>query len=213
MFAPVMNDATSEILVAKFVDHESLWFYAALCKHYFRFYVLPEAFNKDRFSVFRVNHTTVIITADQTIFEQAMSKLGVELICAALPQAKRRVERANQTLQGRWVKEMRLAVFSDYQQAHVFLAENVPNYNQKFAVQPSNLIDRHIPLRPENDLEWIFTIKFTRKLSKDLQLQTPQIIYQIPTDPVYALKGREMIVVENQYGKCKVMLDRTPLLF
>ncbi len=36
--------------------------------------------------------------------------LDVELICASSPQAKGRVERANETLQDRLVKEMRLLV-------------------------------------------------------------------------------------------------------
>lgn len=37
-----------------------------------------------------------------------LSELGIELICANSPQAKGRVERANQTLQDRLIKEMRL---------------------------------------------------------------------------------------------------------
>jgi hypothetical protein len=118
--------------------------------------------------------------------------LGIELICASSPQAKGRVERANQTLQDRLVKEMRLEGISDYQQANAFLAKYIPSYNQKFAVQPADLIDSHEPLRPENDLDWIFTKRFQRKLSKDLQFQYDRVIYQIQTDrPIYALKGRD----------------------
>jgi len=108
---------------------------------------------------FRVNHTNVTTTAAQTMFEQAMGALGIELICAYSPQAKGRVERANQTLQDRLVKEMRLAGISDYQQANVFLTTYIPSYNQKFAVQPADRIDSHEPLRAENDLEWIFNKK------------------------------------------------------
>lgn len=209
-----VDDATSEILAAKFVDHESFWSYAALCKHYFRQHGLPEAFYTDRFSVFRVNQTNVTTTAAQTMFEQAVSELGIELICASSPQAKGRVERANQTLQDRLVKEMRLAGISDYHQANAFLIDYVPSYNQKFAVKPASMVDSHEPLRPENDLEGIFTKKFTRKLSKDLQFQHDRVIYQIQTDrPVYALKGREVTVLENENGKIKVMLDQTPLEF
>jgi predicted DNA-binding protein (UPF0251 family) len=209
-----IDDATSEILAAEFVEHESFWSYAALCKRYFRQYGLPEAFYADRFSVFRVNQTNVTTTAAQTIFEQAMGALGIELICAASPQAKGRVERANQTLQDRLVKEMRLAGISDYQQANVFLTTYIPSYNQKFAVQPADLIDSHEPLRPENDLEWIFTKKFNRKLSKDLQFQYDRVIYQIQTKrPVYALKGREVTVLENEHGKIKVLLNQSHLEF
>ena len=209
-----VDDATSEILAAEFVDHESFWSYAALCKRYFRQHGLPEAFYADRFSVFRVNQTNVTTTAAQTMFEQAMSALGIELICASSPQAKGRVERANQTLQDRLVKNMRLEGISDYQQANAFLAKYIHSYNQKFAVQPAHLIDSHEPLRPENDLEWIFTKKIARKLSKDLQFQYDRVIYQIQTErPAYALKGREVTVLENEHGKIKVLLEQMPLDF
>ena len=143
-----------------------------------------------------------------------MSELGIELICAASPQAKGRVERANQTLQDRLVKDMRLEGINNYQQANVYLANFIPSYNQKFAVQPSDQIDSHEPLRSENDLEWIFTKKIRRKLSKDLQFQYDRVIYQIHTErPTYALKGREVTVLENDQGKIKVLLEQTPLEF
>jgi hypothetical protein len=209
-----VDDATSEILAAEFVEHESFWSYSALCKRYFRQYGLPEAFYTDRFSVFRVNQTNVTTTAAQTMFEQAMSALGIELICASSPQAKGRVERANQTLQDRLVKEMRLAGICNYQDANAFLAKYLPSYNQKFAVIPTDMVDSHEPLRPENDLDWIFTMKITRTLSKDLQFQHNRVIYQIQTDrPAYALKGRKVTVLENEHGKIRVLLDQTPLEF
>lgn len=50
-----MDDATSAILAAEFVVHESYLTYTALCKWYFQQHGLPEAFYTDRFSVFRVN--------------------------------------------------------------------------------------------------------------------------------------------------------------
>jgi hypothetical protein len=209
-----IDDATSEILAAEFVAHESFWSYAALCKRYFSQYGLPEAFYADRFSVFRVNQSNVATTAAQTMFEQAMRALGIELICAYSPQAKGRVERANQTLQDRLVKEMRLEGINDYQQANLFLKKYIPRYNRKFAVQPADLIDSHEPLRTENDLEWIFTKKFKRKLSKDLQFQYNRVIYQIQSErPAYALKGREVTVLENEHRKIKVLLNQTSLDF
>ncbi len=209
-----VDDATSEILAAEFVEHESYLTYAALCKRYFRQSGLPEAFYTDRFSVFRVNHTNVTTTDAQTTFERAMEELGIELICAYSPQAKGRVERANQTLQDRLVKEMRLAGINDYQQANKFLTSYLPGHNDKFAVQPASPIDSHEPLRPENDLELIFTKRVRRKLSKDLQFQYDRVIYQIQTErPIYVLQGREVTVCVKENGKIVVLLDQTPLKF
>jgi len=42
-----------------------------------------------------------------------MLELDIQIICANSPQAKGRVERANQTLQDRLVKELRLCGISD----------------------------------------------------------------------------------------------------
>jgi transposase len=39
-----VDDATSEILAGEFVEHESFFAYARVCKHYFQYYGLPEAF-------------------------------------------------------------------------------------------------------------------------------------------------------------------------
>jgi predicted DNA-binding protein (UPF0251 family) len=207
-----VDDATSEILAAEFVEHESYLAYTVLCKRYFRQYGLPEAFYTDRFSVFRVNQSNVTTTDAQTQFERAMAELGIELICASSPQAKGRVERANQTLQDRLVKEMRLAGITDYQQANAFLAGYLPIYNHKFAVQSANPIDGHEPLRPENDLDLIFTKRVTRKLSKDLQFQFNRVIYQIQTErPAYTLQGREVTVCVSESGKLTVLLNQTPL--
>jgi len=210
----LVDDATSEILAGEFVKHESYFAYTALCKRYFQQHGLPEAFYTDRFSVFRVNHSNVTTTNAQTQFERAMAELGIELICAASPQAKGRVERANQTLQDRLVKEMRLAGINDYQQANAFLSDYLPIYNHRFAVQPASPIDYHEPLRPENDLELIFTRRVTRKLSKDLQFQYDRVIYQIVTDrPAYALQGREVAVCMNENGEITVLLNQMQLDF
>jgi len=70
-----VDDATSEILAADFVEHESYSTYTALCKRYFRQYGLPEAFYTDRFSVFRVNQTNVTTTDAQTQFERVVYKI------------------------------------------------------------------------------------------------------------------------------------------
>lgn len=209
-----VDDATSAILAAQFVAHESYWAYTALCKRYFRQFGLPEAFYADRFSVFRVNHTNVTTTDAQTQFERALAQLGIELICAYSPQAKGRVERANLTLQDRLVKELRLAGINDYQAANAFLAQYIPLYNQKFAVQPILPTDCHEPLLPENDLDLIFTQRFTRTLSKDLHFQFQRTVYQIVTDrPAYALQGREVDVCQSAEGKLFVLLNGERLSF
>ena len=52
-----------------------------------------------------------------------MKELDVEIICANSPQAKGRVERGNQTLQNRLVKELRLRGINNVGDANEFLKE------------------------------------------------------------------------------------------
>jgi hypothetical protein len=209
-----IDDATSEILAAKFVPTESYFAYVGLFKTYFHQHGLPEIFYSDRFSVFRVNHKNVTNTDAQTQYNRAMKELGIEVIYASSPEAKGRVERVNQTLQDRLVKEMRLEGICDYEQANEFLPGYLVKHNYRFAVQPRSPIDYHEPLRPENDLDLIFTKRQTRILSKNLEFQYDRVVYQIQTDrPTYALKKRKVTVCENEKGKVTVLLNNKPIKF
>ena len=193
---------------------ESYFAYVGLFKTYFQQYGLPEALYSDCFSVFRVNQSNVTTTEARTEYHRAMEELGIEAIFASCPEAKGRVERVNQTLQDRLVKEMRLEGISDYETANEFLPGYLVKHNQRFAVQPRSPIDHHEPLRPENDLDLIFTRRTTRVLSKNLEFQYDRVIYQIQTDrPTYALRKRKVTVCENEKGKITVLLNHEPIDF
>lgn len=209
-----VDDATSEILAAEFVEHESFFAYARVCGGYFRQHGLPEAFYSDRHGIFRVNNPNTTTTDGLTQFGRAMAELGIETLCAYSPEAKGRVERANQTLQDRLVKEMRLAGIDNYAQANAFLPQYIPVYNQMFAVQPRSPIDHHEPLRSENNIGPILSKQSQRKLSKNLQIQYQKVIYQIVTDrPAYALRGRTVTVCESALGKIEILLNGSTLDF
>lgn len=207
-----VDDATSEVLAAQFVDHESFFAYASLCKSYFRSAGLPVAFYSDKFSVFRVNSISGIHKEAITQFSRALSFLGVELICANSPQAKGRVERANQTFQDRLVKEMRLRKINDYQKANAYLPEFIRFYNRKFAVLPRSTADDHLPLDPTIDLDFTFSIHDSRIISKDLQIQYNNTIYQIITNrPPQHLAKREVLILMDQSGAISAYLNQQRL--
>ena len=65
-----------------------------------------------------------------------LKTLDIQPIHANTPQAKGRVERANQTLQDRLVKELRLRGIDDMESANAFLPEFITDYNQRFSVAP-----------------------------------------------------------------------------
>jgi hypothetical protein len=60
-----------------------------------------------RLCVFRVNSARAVQGDGMTQFG-SLHALNIDILCANTPQGKRRVERANKTLQDRLVKEMRL---------------------------------------------------------------------------------------------------------
>lgn len=203
-----VDDATSAVLAAEFVEHESFFAYARLCKSYFRTTGLPVAFYSDKFSVFRVNSKSSIHKEAITQFDRALSSLGIELICANSPQAKGRVERANQTFQDRLVKEMRLRHIHNYHEANAFLPEFIQTYNRKFAVLPRSSGDAHLPLDRTIDLDFLFSVHDTRIISKDLQIQYDNVTYQIiTTRPARHLAKREVLILQNETGSVSAFLN------
>jgi len=203
-----VDDATSAVLAAEFVEHESFFAYARLCKTYFRSTGLPIAFYSDKFSVFRANSKASVHKEAITQFNRALSCLGVDLICANSPQAKGRVERANQTFQDRLVKEMRLRHIHTYTDANAFLPEFIQSYNRKFAVLPHSDTDAHLSLDRTIDLDFLFSVHDTRIISKDLQIQFDNVTYQIiTTRPARHLAKREALILQDEAGAVSAFLN------
>ncbi len=203
-----VDDATSEILAAEFVPEECFFSYGDLCKRYFKAHGLPKSFYSDRFSVFRDNHKGNLAYEPITQFQRALSVLDVELICASSPQAKGRVERANETLQDRLVKEMRLLGISNYEQANQYLPAFILDYNRRFAVMPASSLDFHRPLDATLDLDFLFSIHDSRKITPTLQIHYAGISYQIVTKhPAYYYAKQEVLITRDSAGLISAWFD------
>jgi len=115
-----IDDATGKLQELLFVPDETFFAYCEAARHYFERYGKPAAFYSDtpalaggarEHGVFRVNIPQQLGEGKGlTQFGRATlrEELDIQVICANSPQAKGRVERANQTLQDRLVKELRL---------------------------------------------------------------------------------------------------------
>lgn len=132
----MVDDATSRLMHMQFVEAETTFNYFEAVRAYIARHGKPRAFYSDKFSVFRVNIPAALTGTGLTQFGRAMKELGIELICAHSPQAKGRVERANQTLQDRLVKELRLRAISSVGAANAYLPEFIADFNSRFAVSP-----------------------------------------------------------------------------
>jgi transposase len=208
-----IDDATSEILAARFVAEESYFSYGNLCQSYFREIGLPRTFYSDRFSVFRDNHHKDLAVEAVTQFQRALNTLEVGLICANSPQAKGRVERANETCQDRLVKELRLRGICTYQEANRYLPEFIQSYNAKFAVVPSSHLDLHRPLDLTWNLAFIFSVHDTRIITKTLQIHFDRNVYQIVTrHPAYFYAKQEVLITCDQAGQVSAWLDGRKLV-
>jgi transposase len=200
-----VDDATSRLMYLQFVTAETTFNYFAGVRSYVTAFGKPLAFYSDKFGVFRVNIPNALSGTGLTQFGRALKELDIELICAHSPQAKGRVERANQTLQDRLTKELRLRGIDTVAAANVYLPEFIADYNQRFAVAPRSAEAAHRPLAKGEDLERVLTLCERRTLSKNLTLSYNNVIYQIKTKrAAYTMRGAHVEVRENSRGEITI---------
>lgn len=137
-----------------------------------------------------MNYPTATDTSDVvTQFGRVMKELGVSLIFANSPQAKGRVERLNETLQDRLVKEFRFANICTTDEANIYLNEIfIPNFNKKFGkVAKNSKGNLHTPLSErEKDIEnnghflaSLFSIHDERKIQNDYTIRYRNKYWQL----------------------------------
>jgi transposase len=210
-----IDDATGQLLELWFVSDETTFAYFEATRHYVERFGKPLAFYSDKHGIFRVNQEqTIGLGSGLTQFGRAMQELDIQIICANTPQAKGRIERANQTLQDRLVKELRLLGISDIVSANTYLPEFRLDFNRRFAVAPRSSHDAHRPLLKTENLDIILTRQKTATLSKNLTVQANKVIYQIQSDrPDYALRKAQVTVCENAIGEVTILYKNKPLAY
>jgi transposase len=202
-----IDDATGQLMELWFVPDETFLAYCEATRHYLERYGKPVAFYSDKHGIFRVNQERALgITSGLTQFGRAMQELDIQIICANTPQAKGRIERANQTLQDRLVKELRLRDISDMESGNAYLSEFREDFNRRFAVAPRSTHNAHRPLLKIDNLDWILTYQETRTLSKNLTVQFKNVVYQIQSNrPGYALRNAKVTVCEKAKGEVTIL--------
>lgn len=195
-----IDDATSKITSLYFCPSECLQGYFSALEIHLRKYGRPMSLYSDRHAIFggadRIHHAQFI---------RAMKELGIQSILAGSPQAKGRVERVNQTLQDRLIKELRLRNISKLEDANRYLLEFVEEFNKKFSKEPRGQYDAHRPLDAGYDLERILTRCETRTLSKDLSFSFNNTNYQIlESTMINRLKNKKIEIRQKQDGTFKI---------
>lgn len=200
-----IDDATSRLMHLHFAYSESTFSYFEATRAYLERYGKPQAFYSDQASVFRCNKKQATGGDGHTQFGRALYELNIESICANSSQAKGRVERANQTLQDRLVKELRLQGISTMDEANAYAPCFIADYNRRFAKPPRNDFDVHRPIHEDEDLDLILTWREPRKVSHVLTLQYDKTIYMLTdTKQTRTLIGKYIEVYAYPDGRIEL---------
>lgn len=202
-----IDDATGRLTALRFAAAETTRAYVETLRDHVMAHGLPLAFYSDRHGIFRVNAKEVESGDGLTAFNRVTERLGIAQICASTPQAKGRVERANQTLQDRLIKEMRLAGIQDMAAAQAFLPNFMVRHNAQFAVEPRRTEDAHKPWAHEIDaLDAALADHEPRTLSKALTFSAGGALHCIRTrDAGIALRGAKVTVRHYLDGRMDVL--------
>ncbi|MDQ2949599.1 MAG: ISNCY family transposase [Acidobacteriota bacterium] len=198
-----IDDATSRILYAEFVDVEDTLTLLRTTRSYLRSHGRPIAFYVDKDSIYKVNRQATIDEELKdmhpiTQYTRAMNALDIEVICADTPQAKGRVERGFDTHQDRLVKELRLAGISTKEAANRFLwGVYLDAHNDHFAIAPVSEVDAHRPLRTlANHLDEILSIQTERQLANDFTLRFQNHYFQILPHKPLRIRPKNKVLFE-----------------
>jgi len=210
-----VDDATGKITHAKFDYNESTMAVFSFWIEYFLKNGLPLSIYLDKFSTYKINHKNAVDNKDMiTQFQRAMNQVGVRAISAHSPEAKGRVERMNETLQDRLVKELRLAGITTIEEANKFLEKYIPKFNAKFAVIPSRRKNLHKKLdkQTEENLDQIFSIQNMRVVNNDYTIMFKNNFFQLDKQqPTTVYKKDKITVEEHLDGEIKLRLRSTYL--
>lgn len=183
-----IDDATNQIVAARFREHEDAAGYFLLLQDLAQTVGLPVALYADRHTIFQSPSQPTLeqelagITP-QSQFGQLTRRLDVQLIAAHSPQAKGRIERLWGTLQDRLVKALREAGASTLDQANQVLATYLPKHNQRFASAAQQPGSACRPLPATGDLDRLFSFHYTRRVANDHTISVDNHCLQLPPAP------------------------------
>ena len=210
-----IDDATGQLTAMRFAPVESCQAYLETLREQVLAHGMPLAFYSDRHGNFRVNAKDAASGDGKTEFGRVLERLEIGLINALTPQAKGRVERANQTLQDRLVKEMRLRGIGSMAEGQAFLAEFMRLWNTRFVVEPRDPRSAHRPwTKTTDELDLALASREERTLSKSLTFSYGGTKYCVNTrGPGTAMRGGKVLVHRLINGRLHVTYkDRVLLL-
>jgi transposase len=182
----VVDDATKRLLYAQLLEggESTVGVMRALADVLQR-YGLPQALYTDR-ARWAVHTPIAGAAADRTKLSQvgrALHTLGIAHILGYSPQARGRSERANRTLQGRLVNELRVAGIATVAGANRYLREHFQAaYDGWFAHPPADPVSAFVALGPV-DLDQILCHEEARTVGRDNTVRLDGVLLQVAKQP------------------------------
>ncbi len=169
-----IDDATHSVTALYFCENECLLgYYQVLAQTAVRMGGLPKAIYSDRSACFFVSRGTTLeeqllgAEKSETQWQKTCRELEIELIAAYSPQAKGRIERLWQTLQGRLPFIFRYLKIDTIEKANEFLSEFIDGFNRRFTVPPENPEPHWKSAPHDTDFDFLFSVRAEKKTRSD----------------------------------------------
>lgn len=168
-----VDDATHEPTGLYFCRNECRLGYSEVLRQTLTEHGKPEAVYIDRHASFVKNsrkkgkteaERLAYSKEEETHWTEICKQMGTNIILALSPQAKGRVERFWETLQGRLPALLRFLGIDTMEKANAFLPEYIKMYKERFAVPPQDEKSHFKSANMTDDeMEWLLSVKFKKK--------------------------------------------------
>jgi Homeodomain-like domain-containing protein len=177
----ILDDATSEVYYAQFVDEESTRTVMAALREVIEQKGMFCALYSDRASHFFITPKAGEVVDRQRLTQvgRALAELKIEMIPAYSPQARGRSERNFGTWQGRLPQELKLKGITTVEGANQFLRSSyIEEFNRRFSVPAAQTGNAFLPVHG-HDLELVFSLQHERVAGKDNTVKVANLCLQI----------------------------------
>ncbi|MFO7636306.1 MAG: ISNCY family transposase [Clostridia bacterium] len=212
-----IDDATGEVLGLYMCKSECLLGYLEITRQMLENVGSPQAIYSDKYSVFfPTSSSKNKLSIDEelegkeepvTQYHRILDELGVELRAASTSQAKGRVERLWETLQGRLVTEFRIHGITTPEQANEFFPEYIKCFNKKFSVKPLSDKSLFVEVPTYLNLDLLLTNRLTRRVNCSGVFSINNKKFQILDNDIIA-SATIKIHISHQIGIVAVYKDR-----
>ena len=193
-----IDDATGEILAGWFMPTECLEGYCHMLKILVEKHGIPENIYSDKHTILKSP-----VDGKLTQFGRMCEQLGINLIFAETPEAKGKVEKKNDVIQGRLINDIKRYNIKTYTELNIFFNQKYIDYlNHKFAYPPKEKESSFVPL--DKNFNWIniLCIKQQRKILDGCVFSYNNDYYQMLDKDnaiVKTYKGTEITVMEDVF--------------